>query len=169
MRQKIIISILLTAICSCAQPSEDDNRNLREVGDIYFDEKFDDPNFKVCDESSIFQYYNFGNGLPYKGEKAGINQHFTHGFKAKFIKGESGFLTIRFIVNCEGKTGRFRIEGMDYDYKEKQISKNIVDKLLQLTKELDGWKIGDNGTNKLDYYQYLTFKLENGKLIEIMP
>ena len=78
-------------------------------------------------------------------------------------------MTIRFIVNCQGQTGRFRVQGMSYKYNEKTFNKNLTSQLLSLTKQLDGWIIGENGGKKFDYYQYLTFKIEKGKLIEIMP
>ncbi len=139
------------------------------MGNIEFDEKIDDPNFKVCDEDQVRQYYNFSKGFQYKGEKARVHEHFKNGLKDKEQVDETGFLTIRFIVNCEGVTGRFRIQGMDAGYNEKEFNKEIVAEFLVLTKKLDGWVIGEEEGIKRDYYQYLTFKLENGKLREIMP
>jgi hypothetical protein len=169
MRQLFLIFILLATLYSCAQTPEKKVSYPLQVGDIYFDSKIDDPDFKLCDENRVFQYYNFGNGLLYKGEKIKINEHFREGLKTKEQKNESGFLTIRFIVNCEGKTGRYRIQGMNNDYKEKAFNKNLTSQLLSLTKQLNGWIIGEYDGKTYDYYQYLTFKIENGKLIEIMP
>ncbi len=139
------------------------------IGDISFDASIDNPDFKICNPNSVFQYFEFGKGLQYKGEKPKINGIFKSGFKPGAIKNESGYLTIRFIVNCEGRTGWFRLQGMNKEYKEKEFDGELVDKLLTLTKSLDGWIIGGGATNKVDYYQYLTFKLVDGQLIEIMP
>lgn len=163
--------ISLITLCACAQTQEQQNNYPLQVGDIYFDVKLDDSNFKVCDEKQVFQYYNFGKGLNYKGEKVKINEHFKAGFKSNDAVNESGYLTIRFIVNCKGETGRFRVLGMDTDYKEKVFSESLTSQLLQLTKQLDGWIVGEFEGEGIpfDYYQYLTFKIENGKLIEIMP
>jgi hypothetical protein len=169
MRKVFLIVFILATICSCGQKLEKKSNYPENVGDIAFDEKADDPNFKICHEDNVFQYYNFSKGFQYKGEKAKVNEHFQNGFKGKEKNGETGFLTIRFIVNCEGKTGRFRVQGMDINYNSKEFSKELVDDLLTLTKKMDGWIVGEIEGVKADYYQYLTFKLENGKLIEIMP
>jgi hypothetical protein len=169
MRQVIFISLLLTTLYSCGQTPEKKVDYPLQVGDISFNAKMDDPNFKLCDEDRVLQYYNFGKGLLYNGEKIKINEHFRDGLKIKEQKGESGFLTIRFIVNCQGKAGRYRVQGMNNDYKEKIFNENLTNQLLSLTKQLDGWIVGEYGEKAYDYYQYLTFKIDNGKLIEIMP
>lgn len=139
------------------------------VGDIQFDPQIDDPGFKICDYEAVHQYYNFGKGLQYKGEKIKINEHFQGKLKTKEQPGESGFLTIRFIVNCEGETGRYRVQGMDNDYRPKDFNDELTAQLLNLTKQLTGWIPGEYEARRFDYYQYLTFKIENGHLIEIMP
>lgn len=138
------------------------------VGDITFDKNLDDPNFKVCNEKQVPQYYNFGKGLQYNGEKPKIIEHFKS-FKELNGSGDTGFITIRFIVNCEGKTGRFRVQEMDNNYNSKSFHKEIRDQLLTLTESLEGWIIGSDQGHVFDYYQYLTFKIHDGKLIEIMP
>ncbi len=169
MRQGTLIFILLITLYACGKTQKNKADYPLQVGDIYFDSKIDDPNFKLCDEDRVFQYYNFGKGLLYNGEKLKLNEHFIDGLKITEQKDESGFLTIRFIVNCEGKTGRFRVQGMNNDYKEKIFNKDLTNQLLSLTKQLDGWLVGEDEGKTFDYYQYLTFKIENGKLIEIMP
>ncbi len=169
MRQLFLIFILLTTLYSCGQTQDKKVNYPLQIGDIYFNSKIDDPNFKLCDEDRVLQYYNFGKGLQYKGEKVKINEHFKDGLKTQKQKDESGFLTIRFIVNCQGKTGRYRVQGMDNEYNEKTFNENLTSQLLNLTKHLDGWVIGEYEGKTYDYYQYLTFKIEKGKLIEIMP
>lgn len=139
------------------------------VGDISFDPKLDDPAFKICNEKFVFQYYNFGKGLQYKGEKIEIDQFFKERFKSKKTEGETGLFTIRFVVNCEGKTGRFRWQGMDSNYNPKNFNPDLQAQLLSITRQLDEWIIGQWQDKKVDYYQYLTFKLVDGKIIEILP
>ena len=169
MRQGTLIFILLTTLYSCGQTQEKKAIYPLQVGDINFDSKIDDPTFKLCDEDRVHQYYNFGKGLQYKGEKQAINEHFKSELKTNEQKDESGVLTIRFIVNCNGETGRFRVQGMNNDFNEQNFSDNITNQLLSLTKKLNGWIVGEIEGKKYDYYQYLAFKIENGKLIEIMP
>lgn len=168
MSQKFLTALLLSTLLSCGQKLENNAAYPLQVGDIPFDAKVDDPNFKLCDEGQVLQYYNFSKGLQYLGEKVKVNQHFEENFKPD-QNPESGYLTIRFIVNCAGKTGRYRVQGMTSDYIEKKFNDKLVAQLLSLTKKLDGWVTGEHDGKKYDYYQYLTFKIENGRLIEIMP
>lgn len=160
--------MLLSGLVACKQKANSQQTYLDQVGDIKFDEKIDDPQFKTCNKF-IFQYYNFGKGLQYQGEKVKIIESFK-GFKETNSTEDSGYVTIRFIVNCEGKTGMFRIQEMNDNYEPKKFSENLKTQLLKITQSLNGWIIPmDESGSKLDYYQYLTFKLESGRIIEIMP
>lgn len=169
MAKLIPLLISLTALYACGQTKDEQYNYPLQVGDIYFDAKLDDSSFKLCDETRVFQYYNFGNGLQYKGEKITIIEHFTASYKSSEVADETDFTTIRFIVNCNGQTGRFRVLGMDNNYKQKVFSDSITNQLLKLTKSLNSWIVGEHDQKIYDYYQYLTFKIEGGKLIEIMP
>lgn len=160
--------LVLVVYSSCQKSKAQKSVYPNHVGDIAFDEKTDDPNFKICLSGRIPQYYEFGKSLQYKGEKPAIDKHFEI-LKQNESTAESGYITIRFIVNCEGKTGRYRIEEMNNDYQPMSFDKKLVEKILTLTRELDGWHVGGDQAHPVDYYQYLTFKIEGGKLIEIMP
>jgi len=170
MKQLLVFAFTLVIFQSCGQTQSTAATYQEHVGDISFDAKLDDPSFKICtNENNIAQYYNFGGGLQYVGEKIAIDNYFRENFKSRIQKNETGFLTIRFVVNCEGKTGRFRIEGMDNNYQSKKFDKELENQILKLTKQLDGWAVGESRGQKYDYYQYLTFKLTDGQIIEIMP
>lgn len=164
----LFLLFLAIIFFSCSQPEKPTEYPL-QVGDIAYDASIDDENFKVCDENRIAQYYNFGQGLQYEGEKLRLNQHFLTGYKPQVADDASGFITIRFIVNCHGQTGRFRMVGMDNEYNEKSFDEDIATQLLELTRQLNGWIVPQHDGQNFDYYQYLTFKIEKGELIEIMP
>ncbi len=158
---------LLFSFFACSPSSHHETNYPEDVGDIAFDSKTDDPSFKTCHER-VYQYYNFGKGFEYKGEKPALEEHFKK-LKQTEYKGDDGYITIRFIVNCEGKTGRFRIQEMSTDYTERSFNKELVTRCLELTKQLDGWIIKEHNSQQMDYYQYLTFKIEEGRLTEILP
>lgn len=163
----ISISILFLVLGCKTEKSP--NKYLRHVGDIEYNKSLDAANFKLCNgDDKAVQYFNLGKGLQYKGEKRTLINHFYKAYKPVDTN-ESGLVRIRFIVNCKGQTGRFRIISMDKNYREVKIDEKISDQLLTLTKELDGWKILSYKNKPLDYYQYLLFKIEKGKLIEILP
>jgi hypothetical protein len=139
------------------------------VGDIEFDSKLDNKDFVVCGEKFKNSIQYSGEGLEYEGEKIAIEKDFKNKYISFTKSKESGLIRIRFIVNCEGKTDRFRVLGMDENYNEKTFSPKITNQLLQITKDLKGWKIKRYKANAVSYYQYLIFKIVNGRIIEILP
>lgn len=140
------------------------------VGDIEFDEKLDDPAFKKCtpEKRVSIQYYQGPKGFDYKGEKIAI----TEKLEKENISSESkmnGYITVRFLVNCEGKTGLFRLQQMNAELKETAPDKGLGDRLVRFTKSLDSWIPKEIKGSKVGYYQYLTYKIENGKVSEVLP
>ena len=139
------------------------------VGDIEFNSKTDKQDFELCNKNHIYQYFNNSGGLEYEGEKLEIEKVFKENYKSEKINNETGLIRINFIVNCKGKTDRFRLISMDENYNEKLFLKSITDQLLAITKNLNGWKVKKIKEKDIDYYQYLIFKIENGQLKEILP
>lgn len=45
----------------------------------------------------------------------------------------------------------------------------IENKLLKFAKLLNGWMPKKIEGLKIDYYQYLTYKIEDGKVSEVLP
>ena len=148
------------------------NPILDGQGDIPFDEKTDDPDFKLCyTNNDIRQYFNFSKGVQYKGEKPAIDHYFKVNYQA-VESNQSGLIRIRFIVNCKGETDRFRLMAMDGNFQAINFSTEITDQLLDLTQKMNGWlpiEMEEMNNTTWDYYQYLIFKIHNGEIIEIMP
>lgn len=169
MRFKHLILAALLFVTACRSGNfPNDAGYPAHVGDITPDSTQDDPGFTVCRETYIPQYYSIETG--FEGEKPAIERHFRANFaKNKRWKGESGFITIRFVVNCRGQTGRFRMQEMGTDMKPKQFPRDLSGQLLELTRSLKGWRPGQSQIKALDYYQYLTFKIADGDIAEILP
>ena len=181
----MIFSILFTISCHSEKKSSTDSRYdniklekepsreskyLRWVDDIEFDPVVDDDGFKVCQgDDQIIQYFNNSQGVEYEGEKPAIDKAFQENYDASKAAKESGLIRIRFIVNCEGETGRFRVLSMDEAYNEKPFDASITQQLLEITKRLKGWKPKVYRGRKVDYYQYLIFKIQNGEIVKILP
>lgn len=160
--------IIMTQSCQHLSVPKD-SRYLSMVGDIANDPKLDDPNFTLCDEKNTKQYHNLYEEMQYEGEKYALDNIFATQFKPSEEAKDSGMIRIRFIVNCKGETGRFRLMSSGYDYKKKQVDKAITDQLMTITKSLKGWKILSDKKGPKDYYQYLIFKITDGQIKEIMP
>jgi hypothetical protein len=58
---------------------------------------------------------------------------------------------------------------MGMDYQPILVPDPISTQLLQLCKALKGWKGGQSEGIPYDYYQYLTFTIQSGEIIRIMP
>lgn len=142
------------------------------VGDIEFDRNLDDIDLKKCGKGKerpfSFQYYHGTREFDYKGEKIAIveklNKENIHSEKKI-----NGYITVRFLVNCEGKTGLFRVQHMNSDLENSDLDQELENRLLQFTRSLDGWQPKEIEGFKVDYYQYLTYKIENGKVSEVLP
>lgn len=172
----MIKAICFLALFSCilisCQTEKKVSKYPNTVGDIEFDRKLDAADFKKCgagkDKPFSFQYYHGAKGFDYKGEKIAIVEK----LKKENIYSENksnGFITVRFLVNCEGKTGLFRLQHMSPDLKDTVLDVELENKLLQFTQSLDGWIPKEINGSKVDYYQYLTYKIENGKVSEVLP
>lgn len=164
---------LLLCFQACqAQKTEEaraDQGDYLSLDEIKFDAAVDDPNFKPCGDPYTYQYFNNSQGMEYKGEKPALVEEFQQRYKEGKAKKESGLIRIRFVVNCEGKTGRFRLLGMDENYQEKTFDSSITDQLMRITQSLNGWLPKTYYDKKIDYYQYLIFKIKDGALIKILP
>ena len=138
------------------------------IGDIKPDPKLDDSTFRACRESNIPQYYSIESG--FEGEKPAIKRYFEQNFKKnRAWAKENGYITVRFVVNCNGQTGRFRVLEMSPEYQSKKFPPALSDQLLQLTKQMIGWLPGKSENIPYDYYQYLSFTITKGEITQITP
>lgn len=165
---KYILILILFLLVSC-KTEKTPKRYLRHVGDIEYNKDLDNANFTICNGiSRVVQYFNLGKGIQYKGERRAITNHFYKNYKS-VTTNDTGLIRIRFIVNCKGEIGRFRIMSMNKEYQEIEFNEDVSSQLLSLTKKLNGWEILTYKNKPLDYYQYLIFKIEKGNLIDILP
>jgi len=166
MKRIAIIAIVLLAGCT---QNDQDSKYLRWVGDAEFDPEMDASDFQLCgSEKLVQQYFHFGQGLQYEGEKTALCKRFKEAYRP-VETAQSGWIRIRFIVNCQGQAGRYRMIGSDLDYQEQIFDERITDQLLKIAKSLDGWAVLSKDGKRRDYYQYLIFKINNGDLTDILP
>ena len=142
----------------------------RDVGDIPFDPALDDTSFHLADSNHVFQYYNtrswwLENRRTYLDSfLLAVRDQATRPESAK----QSGWLTIRFIVNTAGRTGRFRLLEMDSAYQPCHFDPALSNPLLEVTKTIP-WEPAKYRNKRWDTYQYITFHLQRGRIIDIMP
>jgi hypothetical protein len=168
MRKMPGILFFFFALSACAQKPPALSRPASAVGDIFFGKAIDDSSFLICDSSRVFQYYNTDSY--FLNHKDSFRIYFlTHFIPAPDTPGQSGYITIKFIINCEGATGRFRMTEMDSTYQPRNFDKRISGQLLSLVKSLRDWNPARYKGKNYDSYQYITFRIRNGRITTISP
>jgi len=82
---------------------------------------------------------------------------------------DSGYLNFRFLVNCKGEPGWFKTIQVDKNYNPTKFSKDMVAQLLELTAQPQHWNSLTYKEEPFDYYMYVSYKIENGTIAEILP
>ncbi len=162
-----LLLLILSAVGCKSAKNESDRRNF--VGDIIANEELDDATFNICgSEKEVFQYFNTGKGISIDREKKALDTKLFKLFKDNTFR-DNGYVRIRFIVNCRGESGRFRVLTSDLQFNEIKMSASTTEPLLKACKDIKGWKPLIYDEKPRDYYQYLTFKIVDGKIKEILP
>lgn len=127
-------------------------------------------NFEVCNGGDIAQYYYDEIGISNSLNRREKYSYFLKHYDYPFDSNKNGYIRIRFMVNCKGEIGRFSIQEMDRDYKEKRFPLEITQQLFGLVSQLDGWLPSKRKQNEsVDYYVHIGFKIKNGQIEEILP
>jgi len=159
--------ILLTQLAiSCSKNNKKSSNIQEHIGLIEFDPHLDTLGFELCHEDLIYPYFHH-HDLSIKGEKPYLVQQFKESFQP-LNKGD-GYVTIRFVVNCDGASGRFRVLQMDENYVLKEFDEDLIAQLYHITKSLKDWHILEDNGEVYDYIRYLTFKIRNGDIVAILP
>jgi hypothetical protein len=72
-------------------------------------------------------------------------------------------------MNCKGERGRYICEEANLDFEPKRFDKEVRDYLLKQVIKTKGWKPQPLGEETRDAYVYITFRLKDGKIIELLP
>lgn len=131
----------------------------------------DHTDFKLCaDEKYIVDYYNGDPPAGVLGGKRTVQSLLKKHFDLSKIEKESGYLTYRYVVNCKGEAGRFTTEQTDLDFAVKSFDKKTIDHFYEIVREIENFQATKlNYVDDSDAYCYLTFKLKDGEVIEILP
>lgn len=129
-----------------------------------------DSNFQLCmHETLISDYYNAHPDGQYKHGKAALIDSILTNLESDRMMNQTGMLTFRFVVNCEGEAGRFIAEGYDLDYQPYEFPKETIHHLYSLLLKLKTWQPVTVREEAGDAYFYITFKLNNGEIYDILP
>ncbi len=83
----------------------------------------------------------------------------------------TGYITYRFIIDTTGHMGnKVKVMQTNDEYKAQSFDKSLIETLGAFIQTLDKWKIGRYRSGEaLEYIAFMTFKMKNGKVINIIP
>ena len=126
--------------------------------------------FELCNENRLVEYFYGENLKRNKFNKREMLSYFKKNYRYPIDTTQNGYIRIRFVVSCNGTTGRFSVQEMDRNYMEKRFPLQITQQLFVLTSQLDGWLPKKWGHNEsVDYNIHIGFKVKNGQIDEILP
>lgn len=146
------------------------DHGIERVGHIDTTKVLDNKPFTLCNSiHDLADYYNSEPDGRYSKGKNGLEKELRASIDTHILAGESGFLTFRFIVNCKGEAGRFVVEGVDADYQPKVYPEAVIDHLYNALIGLEEWRPVVIRGRERDAHFYVTFKLRNGEITDILP
>jgi hypothetical protein len=123
-----------------------------------------------CISSPYFYYYSLGAKYP-KNSASLLNEAQLFFQKQNATYSGSGYVTLRFRIDCQGKMmQKVQVLQTDEQYKNYHFDKAFVNELYTFVKTLDKWKLAEPIPGKhFSYITFITFKIRNGKIINIIP
>ncbi len=163
------ILLIVFVFVGCYSSTEKAAKNPKygyDLGDIFFNPKTDNSDFKLCDSTKIIHRRN---ALTYPGGKKAINETLKKSFlpNPKYDS-FSGYITIRFLLNCSFEKDRFRPQSMDFDFSLKPAPPELIEHLITIIKPLNEWGHRFPEDKNSDCSKYLNFKIVNGKIESIL-
>jgi len=144
---------------------------LERVGFIKETNRFQyNKDFTLCkDLNRIVDYYNGNPEGHLQGKKNTIRLFLTKLLDPSILKGESGYLSVRFIINCEGEIGQFTVEDATLDYEKSTFKEETLQHIVDVTSQMKPWIPCTLNDETWDSYAYIMYKIKNGEIIEILP
>ena len=122
---------------------------------------------KLCKPEYRPEYYQ----LSAKNTKSSyqILNEWNSVFKKPVDFKQSGFITIRFIVNCHLELCCFHTYEMDENYQPMAFNEDVKAQLITFIKNLNGWQSGKYEDKIINYRYYLNFVIKNGEFKRVSP
>ncbi|MFK7750394.1 MAG: hypothetical protein AB8B65_18525 [Kordia sp.] len=165
-----VIASLTLCITSCKKQPETEKYTPYKnyVGYIDQEKAMMNNTHQLCNNGNIYYTYSSAGLKAYKYSKKEFRDRISKKFNTNSFT-DSGYLNFRFLVNCEGKAGWFEIIQMNLNLEEKALNSEMVNTLLKITSNAENWNVITYEETPLNYYMYVSYRIENGKVTEIIP
>lgn len=162
-----LLIIFLGCIFGCKSPKESNNITtptyMDHIGDTPFNTELDDANFKFCDSTNVL--HSRGR-VGYTGGTPAMEEELIASYKKQpEFESFSGYFFVRFAVNCENKSGRFRWQIVDENFEETRCSASLEKEIITKVKNLSFWNHPIYQGESRDGYTFLIVKIKNGEVI----
>lgn len=133
---------------------------------IPYDTKLDSPDYLICDSTKMgsgrsrVRYIDGTDKL-----KEAITSNYLYDQKYATF---SGYIVIRFLVNCEGKSGRYRAQALNLDFSPSNAPSALLKHSTELIKSLDNWTKSTRHDSKAEYSKFINLKIKNGKIQHVL-
>lgn len=167
---KVCTYILLICFLFNCKSAEEDTARIKSysdnVGDIPFDSNTDNRSFMFCDSTKVI---SGRSTLTFSDNGNTVAEVCLKNFKFRSTyEPFSGYVIVRFIVNCKKETGRFRIQTLDKNFSLKECPIGLQNHLMSIVKELKSWENSGSRGKGFDRSKFVNFKITDGKIEKVL-
>jgi hypothetical protein len=138
------------------------------IGFIDQDKALLNDKYELCDDGRLYHTYSSASLKAYSGTKKQFRAALAQAYSGDSYS-DSGYLNFRFLVNCDGNAGWFETIEMNLDLEESSLNPQMVDSLFTFTADPKNWNPLEFSDGPSNYYMYISYRIENGKVVEIIP
>lgn len=150
-----------------SQQSFNDLEYKDQVGYLNPENEDWSPNFKRCSDKLPIGTYSSTSPYIFRENKGKFRKFIIKKFNGNQFT-DTGLLNLRFVINCQGDIGDIEVNELNFEFERINLNDDLVDKLKKLAFQKENWNY-DLTEKPFDYYMYLIFRIENGKVVEILP
>ncbi len=123
-----------------------------------------------CRDHRVYYYYQVGGKYP-ENSSSMLKEAWAFLKNEKEVYPGSGYISFHFRVDCQGRVERkINVTQTDDKYADYHFDKRLVDILFAFFKTLNKWKIASNiDSVPVSYIAFISFKIKDGKVINIIP
>jgi len=123
----------------------------------------------ACADAGWARYYSVQGKYPRSSYTlAQAAQAFLQQQKQAYVG--SGYVTFRFAIDCAGhRQPRVQVLQTTSQYQPTHFRPELVAALYAYFQTLTEWRVGVRQNAPVNYLAYLTFKLQDGKVVAVVP
>lgn len=143
-----------------------DEIHKKRVGYIEYEGKVEFDSIKEYFKENIYGTYSSTAPRIYNGSKYQFKKYILENFTHEAFQ-DNGYLILRFYINHKGDVIIHETIELNHDYEAFDLNDTLVNQLKALSFRKENWNPFLD--NKNNYYMHLTYRIENGKITEIIP